>query len=140
MKRVSTLLLLLLTALVAFGLTACRPTGHTACDSYWPPLAVMETQTNYNMDCSPSFEGRKNNGALTTAYVDHGDRMIYVWPDRMSYASLRKTMWHEVAHAKGISSEHHADAYAYCHMAPHEREGVSFIAPLPGSEDCRRLG
>ena len=135
-----TLRVLAASVVLATTFAACQPTGSTRCDAYWPPLAVMETQTAYRMDCTPGFPNKTPTGQNILGWADHGTKTLWIWPDGISDRLLHKVMWHEVGHAKGHHSEHHADAYAYCHMSAAEREGISFMYPWPSPADCRRLG
>lgn len=127
-----------LAILGAWALAACQPTGDPRCDSELPAIAHI-TANGYRLDCAPDFEGRRNDGRLALAWTSTSDRTVYVWPDRFqSQRTLVKTLYHEAGHTAGWSNEWHADHWAWCHMKPHQRDGVGFLAPMPTQSGCWR--
>lgn len=122
-------------------LTACDEyTGHPRCDETvaGPFLDIIEVP-GWQLNCNPNFSSTDQYGIRHHAWTDYARKTVWAWPDKtttstgMSDKLLVRVLWHESGHVHGADTEWKADAYAYCHMTPEERMGVSFLLPLPTS-------
>lgn len=133
--------LVALVALVpAILLAACEPTGSPRCDSVaWGAQAHIFLN-GWTLDCDPPFDGYSEGQNRTVAgWADAKTRTVYVWPEHnRTDAILRKTITHEAGHTYGYG-EWLSDVFAWCHLAPHERDGLAFLAPYPTQNDCHRV-
>ncbi len=119
-------------------LAACEPTGDVRCDDYWGPQVHIE-RNGYRLDCTPPFEGRANDGRLVAGWTETSTRTVWMWPDRhRSPALFRRSLWHEAGHTYGYD-EWHSDVFAWCHLTPHERDGLGWLAPMPTLADCTKV-
>ena len=131
-------------AVMATALTACQPSGDPRCDRHAGILLEIDSH-GWSTDCTPGFPNRGTNDGETWftiwAWADGGSRTVWLWPDAIpSAAHLRKTLWHELAHVRGIHSEHDADLYSWC-REPITGVGYSTGTAWPPSDaDCRRVG
>lgn len=123
---------MLVTAVLGLAVAGCQPTGSPRCDQFLAPIVVADSY-GYTIDCTPPA-----SWPLHLGWTDHEHRTIYVWADRMNDRALLKIMWHEDGHAyfevtgRTFSSQQAeecaADRYAWDHMLPADRLGVSFLA------------
>ena len=137
-----TLRVLLATVGITLAVAACEPTGHPRCDAELAPWGEIDA-AGWDLDCTPGFPNIAGSGPTAgqriTGWADHSRRIVWVWPDaHPTRATLRKTLWHELAHVYGIRDEVDAERYAWCREP---LDGVGYRLPsFPTAADCRRLG
>lgn len=113
--------------LIMAVLSACQPTGSTRCDAEWDLHHEIE-QAGYRLDCAPDFPNVAGSGPRAgqaiKGWTDHDRKTVWVWPDSLeTKAKLRRTLLHELAHAKGLhGDELGAERYAVCRQQPYTTE------------------
>ena len=104
--------LLLVAVLVAVMISACNPTGHSACDQQVLQRKIISAH-GWTLDCTPPSHLAPHQG-----WADKRTRTVYVWADLIlagrntGRSALDWVLWHETAHVIGIWSEWDADLFA----------------------------
>lgn len=127
---------------IMLTLAACEPTGDIRCDRHADILIEIEAH-GWTTDCAPDFPNVTPDGNRVAGWADPSTKQVVLWPDVFAHhGALRKTLWHELAHVRGIYDEVDADTYSWCREAI---EGVGYRVAGPDAwpptgADCRRVG